>query len=360
LIPSSFRSFRFHANIRLAAMGIALALVAAAPLGLVAQARHPATYGAMHKVSLDDAQFGMPAYTIEAPAGWKFDGKIRRDIGCSPADPFPAYEFTSPDGQTRIRVLTPFFTAYPASLTQGLDFRQCGIFAQSMPTGRLLTQYIAPALRKGAQIGQPEMTEDGSKWKQQAAHQFPMYSTSGDASQVKLTFNDNGQAMEERIVGMTQITSMGRQGYGFSGTYVTTVTAPSGKLAEAEANLSWATNLVPNPAWTPQEQQRQMQATAQTQAQGERTRAGIAAQGQANMDATRAKMQSTIDAIHATGSASMSAARDSENARHSAAVGTANYVGDKPTQYYRWRNTVTGETKVTNNPTVPGPNWAAY
>lgn len=319
-----------------------------------------AAAGGFRAVSLRDPGFGMAAYTLEIPVGWKFEGEVRRDVGCSPQDPFAAYRVTSADGLTVIQVMTPFFTAYPAQFALGMDFSRCGVFTPAAPTGQLLTRYIVPAIRKGAEVvGSPEPTPDLQQWRQQSAQQGQFYSTSGDASRVKVAYTENGHAFEEWIVGMTVVTRF-KQGGGFSKTVVGTVRAPKGYLDDAQKNLSWALKLTANPDWAQREQQRQQQSAQQAQANGERTRSGIAAQAQANMNATAARTQQTIDQIHATGAASMNAARNSENARHASAVGTADYVGDRPTTYYRWRNTVTGATQTTNNATSPGPDWVAY
>jgi hypothetical protein len=316
--------------------------------------------GGMHRVSMNDALFGMTAYTLEIPNGWQFESNLRRDVGCSPGDPFQAYRVTSPDGSIRFQVMTPFFTAYPAQMIQGMDFSQCGVITPSMPTAQLLTRYIVPAIRKDVQVGTPEPTEDTAQWKQQNARQMQVSSTSGDASRVKVTYTENGKAFEEWIIGMTQTTTFRQGGGGFSKTIVITMRAPAGHLADVQREVKWAANAQANPEWVQREQQRMQQATAEAQANGQRTRDQIAAQARRNMDATKARTQQTIDGIHATGKASMDAARNNENARHASAVGTADYVGDRPTTYYRWRNTVTGATQTTNNPTVPGPNWVAY
>jgi hypothetical protein len=302
----------------------------------------------------------MSAYTLEIPAGWRFESSLRRDVGCSPGDPFQAYRVTSSDGTLSIQVMTPFFTAFPAQFAQGMDFSKCGVITQAMPTARLLTRYIVPAIRRDARvIGAPEPTEDQQKWVQQNAQRFQMYSTSGDTSRVKVAYTENGKAVEEWIAGLTLETRY-RQGGGFSKTVVVTMRAPAGHLQDVEKAMKWAFTVTANPEWQQRELQRAQQAQALSQQNGQQQRNMIAAQTQDNMNATAARTQSTIDGIHATGDASMKAARDSENARHSAAVGTADYAGDRPTQYYRWRNTITGATQTTNNPTNPGPNWISY
>jgi hypothetical protein len=316
--------------------------------------------GSMRQVTLDDPAFAMPAYSLNIPDGWKFEGTVRRDIGCSPQDAFQTYRLTSPDGLIVIGVKTPFFTAFPPAMIQGMDFSQCGVVLRAVPTGQLLTQYIIPAIAPGAQVvSAPEAVPNAAQWNEQLTLLPGIPGATQEASRVRIAYSEGGRAWEAWIVGLTTYKQMGGQGFGFSKTVVGSVRAPQGRLAEAERNLDWALKLSANPAWIHREMQRANQSQAQAQAAGEQTRAGIAAQAQANINATGQRTQQTIDSIHATGKASSDAARNRENARHSAAVDAANYAGDKPTTYYHWRNTVTGERKVTNNPTNPGPNWVS-
>ena len=289
--------------------------------------------GAMHRVSIDDASFGMPAYTLNIPNGWKLQGTIRHDIGCSPGDAFQTYRLTSPDGQDVISEQTPFFTIYPAQMMQNLNFQGCGVVAPSAPTGDMLLKYVIPRLAPGAKMGAIERLPNVDEWGEQLSFLPSLSDVGQDAARVKISYTEGGQNWEAWIVGLSIYKKVNAQGWGFSVTRVGSVRAPAGHLAEAEANLGWALKLTANPEWVQRETQRSDQAAGQIQARGQQTRAGIAADTQAHMNATNAWSQSNIDRIHATGNASMQAARDSENARHSAAVGTANYAGDKPTTY---------------------------
>ena len=315
--------------------------------------------GGTKRVSIDDAYFSVPALSLNMPTGWKLQGTIRHDIGCSPGDAFQTYRLTSPDGQIVISEQTPFFTIYPAQMSQNLNVRGCGVISPSAPTGDMLTKYVIPALAPGAKMGAPENVPNVDQWGEQLGFLPGIPDVGQDAARVKITYTEGGQNWEAWIVGLSIYKKVNAQGWGFSVTRVGSVRAPAGHLAEAEANLGWALKLTANPDWVQRETARADQQAGQIQARGAQTRQGIAADAQAHMNATNAWTQSNIDAIHRTGNASMQAARDSENARHSAAVGTANYAGDRPTSYYHWRNTQTGATRVTNNPTNPGPGWVS-
>jgi len=316
--------------------------------------------GQMRRVSLDDALFQMPAYTMNVPAGWKYEGTVRRDVGCSPGDAFQAYRLSSADGGTVIQVRAPFFTAYPAAMIQGMNFNGCGVITPSMATGELLTRYFIPKLGNGARVvSGAEAVPNVEQWMEQFQALGSMPGLRHESSRVKIAYTEGGKAYEAWIVGLSAIKQMDQRGGGFSSTVIASVRAPQGHLAEAEKNLDWALKVSANPAWVGRERERMQQAQNQSRADGERTRAAIAAQGQANINSTTQRTQQTIDSIHATGKASSDAARESENARHSAAVGTADHMGDRPTTYYHWRNTATGATRVTNNSTNPGPNWVS-
>ena len=334
-------------------------VVCAVSLGLMVScdAQSHGAGGGMHRVSIDDPMFGASAYSLNIPSGWKFEGSIRHDVSCSPGDAFQTYRLTSPDGKSVISVRAPFFTAYPAQMIQGMNFNGCGVIAQFVPTGQLLTQYVIPQFAPQAHMEPAERLPNVDQWGEQLSFLPGIPDAQQDASRVKISYTEGGQAYEAWIVGLTLFKKVNAQGWGFSKTVIGTVRAPQGHLAEAEANLNWALKLSVNQAWLQQEENRMDQATAQSQARGAQTRQGIAADAQAHMNATNQWSQNTIDSIHRTGAASMKSARDSENARHAGAVGTADYVGDRPTNYYRWRNTVTGATQVTNNSTNPGPNW---
>jgi len=60
------------------------------------------------KEEVVDPAYGMTAFTIEVPAGWKFAGMILRPGGCHPP-PYPAaglsYTALGPDGTTAVVAL---------------------------------------------------------------------------------------------------------------------------------------------------------------------------------------------------------------------------------------------------------------
>ena len=65
-------------------------------------------------VSITDPAYGIKAFTIAIPAGWKFQGTVVRGPECNPIS-FPAFRAYSPDGLTEMRLLPVFnWTFHPA------------------------------------------------------------------------------------------------------------------------------------------------------------------------------------------------------------------------------------------------------
>jgi hypothetical protein len=243
-------------------------------------------------------------------------------------------------------------------MAPSFDMRSCGVVAPLTSTADILTRYVLPALRPGVQASAPEAVPGVEKFLQATNQSGNGMSMSGDAARVKLSYNKDGHPVEEYIVGFT--TSVRRQGMqgGTSSTTVEIYTAPPGKLDALVQQSVAAMPLTPNPQWLQRNAQISQQNAAQAQQQGEAQRANIMQNGQDAGAAGRAMLARTRSSIYATGQASMNNAARSEAARHAGAVGTADYVGDRPTQTYFFCNSNGGRT-TNNNPNPPGPGWYA-
>jgi hypothetical protein len=314
----------------------------------------PATGGSLQRVTLADPTLGIEdAMSLDIPTGWQFEGIVVRNVPCSPGDAFPQVQASSPDGAYSITIMTPFFTT---SQPTDFDLRTCGTVAPLMPAAIILSRYVVPAIRRGAETSNPEPVPQAEGFLRSVNRNENGIVMSGDAARVRVSYTMNGQRVEEYVVGLT--VQMRRQGMpgGTSSTTVQIFRAPPGKLDEFVAMASSKMTLTPNPNWQQRNQELTQQAAARAEWQGNRQRAAILQNGQDAGAAGRAMLANTRAQIQATGQASMNNAARSEAARHAGAVGTMDYVGDRPTQVYFFCNG-SGATRTNNNPNSPGPGW---
>jgi len=312
------------------------------------------TTGSMQRVSLADPAVGIQdAMSLNIPAGWRFQGEIVRNVPCSPGDAFPQMQVSSVDGAYSLTLMTPFFTT---SQPTSFDLRSCGTVAPLTSTSNILAHYIVPALRKGAQASAPDAVPDAEKFIQSVSGTSNGIMMSGDAARVHVAYTQNGQAVEEYIVGLTTIARMQGISGGTTATTVALYRAPAGQLDAFFQSATTTMVVTTNPQWQQRNTQLVQQAAMQAQRQGEQQRAAILQNGQDAGAAGRAMLANTRNNILATGRASMNAAARSEAARHTGAVGTSNYVGNSPTSVYYFCNANGGRT-TNNNPNSPGPGW---
>jgi hypothetical protein len=308
----------------------------------------------MQRVSLADPVVGIQdAMSLNIPIGWKFQGGIARNVPCSPGDAFPQMQIASPDGAYSLTVMTPFFTT---SMPTSLDMRSCGAVAPLTSTANILAHYVVPALRQGAQTSAPEAMPNAEKFIQSVTHSSNGIMMSGDAARVHVSYTRNGQSVEEYIVGLTTTSRMQRIPGGTTATMVEIYKAPAGKLDAFFQQAAATMEATTNPQWAQRNAQLAQQAASHAEREGEWQRAAILQNGQDAGAAGRAMLSRTRDQIQATGQASMDAAARSEAARHTGAVGTADYVGKRPTSVYYFCNASGGRT-TNNNPNSPGPGW---
>jgi hypothetical protein len=312
------------------------------------------TAGSMQRVSLADPAVGIQdAMSLNIPVGWRFQGEIVRNVPCSPGDAFPQMQVSSADGAYSLTLMTPFFTT---SQPTSFDLRSCGMVAPLTSTSNILAHYIVPALRKGAQASAPDAVPDAAEFIQSVNRNSNGMMMSGDAARVHVSYTQNGHAVEEYIVGLTTIARMQGIPGGTTATTVEIYRAPAGQLDAFFQRATTTMVMTTNPQWQQRNAQLVQQAAMQAQQQGEQQRAAILQNGQDAGAAGRAMLASTRNQIQATGQASMDAAARSEAARHTGAVGTADYIGNRLTSVYYFCNANGGRT-TNNNPNSPGPGW---
>jgi hypothetical protein len=314
------------------------------------------TKSPMQTVSLTDTALGMHAMNLTLPAGWHFQGEVVRNVGCSPGDPFATYRAESPDGSISISMLTPFFTIYPPQSVGRLNFSSCGMVMPAVPTGKLLSQYIVPAIRKGAQASAPEPIPGTEQLIRSMSSRGNMMINSGDTARVHLTYTMNGKPVEENILGITRYTQFQGMPGGSSQTMVFTIRAPEGQLKAFVNSVYPQIKLTNDPEWMQRSANLSAEQTRQIQQAGAATRQGIMNQTQQNIQNTVDRSNQTVQQIQNTGAVSRQVAKDKQQAIDNAAAGTAGYVGDKVVTYH-WLQQSTGNKMYTQTPRAPGPGW---
>jgi hypothetical protein len=308
----------------------------------------------VQRVWLGDSAIGMSqAMSMTIPTGWHFQGGIVRNVSCSPGDAFPQLVVSSPDGAYSLTIMTPFFTT---SMPTNFNLQNCGTVAQPTTAANILTHYVAPAIRRGAQISAPESAPGWEPFLRGASPPSNGFSETRNVSRVHVAYTQNGQAIEEYIVGSESVFRHSGMNGGTSNTTVSIYKAPAGQLDAFYTRAMSTINITPTAQWQQRNMQMAQQAAQQAQQQGQQQRAAIMQQGQDAGAAGRAMLANTRNQIQATGQASMNAAAQSEAARHTAAVGTADYVGNRATSTYFFCNNSGGRT-TNNNPNSPGPGW---
>ena len=310
----------------------------------------------MQTVTLNDVALGMPAMNLTIPAGWNFQGDVVRNVGCSPGDPFAEYRASSPDGSIVVGLMTPFFTAYPPRMAANMNFNGCGMLTQAPPTGKILTSYIVPAIRRGIQSSAPEPVPGIEPMIRSMSGRGNMMINSGGAARVKLSYSQDGKPVEEYIVGITQYTQFQGMPGSISKTLLFTIRAPQGQLDNFVNGIYSQMTLTNLPEWQQRSANLSAAQTRQIQQQGAATRQGIANQAQQNMQQTVDKSNQTVQNIQRTGQVANQVDRNRQQAIDNAAAGTAAYVNNK-TAVYHWRQQSTGTTTWTDTPTAPGPGW---
>jgi hypothetical protein len=305
----------------------------------------------MQRVSLADPGVGMQnAMSMNIPSGWTFQGGIIRTVSCSPGDAFPQLQVSSPDGAYSFSVMTPFFTT---ATPTNFNLQGCGAVAPLASSADILSRYVVPGLSRSGTASAPATAPGAAAFTQANSRSSNGITTSADAARVHVSYS-NGT--EEYIEGHTLTSRMQGVPGGTTATTVLVYKAPAGQLDAFYQRATTTMLVTPNPQWQQRNQQLQQQATMRAQQQGQQQRATIMQNGQDAGAAGRAMLAQTRNQIAATGQASMNAAAASEAARHTGAVGTANYVGNRPTSTYFFCNASGGRT-TNNNPNAPGPGW---
>jgi hypothetical protein len=166
------------------------------------------TWSGSHKVEVSDPAYGMPAYTLEVPNGWKFAGALLRPTGChGPAVAASGLSYTelSPDGVSSYIVL-PGVSWTGASNGYNFQGAKCPSNINIDSAAGFLLNIALPNLHHDARNVKVVPLE--AKFQaginansEQATAQLRRTGLQGrafqDAAKVRLEYDLNGLAMEE-------------------------------------------------------------------------------------------------------------------------------------------------------------------
>jgi hypothetical protein len=188
------------------------------------QASALSSLGGTRQEPVVDPAYGMTAFTIEVPAGWKFAGMILRPGGCH-QPPFPAaglsYTEASPDGLTEVVNLPGVSWTWTSSGYNMLGSK-CPSNTDIKSAAGLLLNIAVPNLHPDAKkvtlVPLPQKFIDTlAAQNEKLAAQSQRFGQHGpkqfvDAARVHVDYERNGQAMEEMeftIINCTESTMPG-------------------------------------------------------------------------------------------------------------------------------------------------------
>ena len=383
---------RFAATlIALSLFGCSSGLPTAAPGGKAA------TSSGTHKVEVVDPAYGMTAFTIEVPAGWKFAGMILRPGGCHPP-PVPAaglsYTAMSADGKTAVISLPGVSWSWSSNGTNIMG-PKCPSATNIDTAAGLLLNIAVPNLHPDAKkvtlLPLPQKAQDAiAAQNEKLAASARGYGLTGsrtyaDAARVRVEYESNGQQMEEMeftvidclespVAAMPLGMGRSRPGYtkrtcGSRGTSIRR--APKGQLDEL---LAHSTPPEINPEWDQRVihdmNTRFQQMRAASDQQFQQNMANFKAQGEARLAAGRAfqlSLRQSTDralaadraqqaAIDASAHATVLRSLDQQEFRNPA---TGQIIQASSQYNHQWMSS-DGSTLIQTNDHTLDPNGSVY
>jgi hypothetical protein len=335
---------------------------------LVANANQiSSSMGGSRQEAVVDPAYGMTAYTIDVPAGWKFAGMILRPGGCHPP-PTPSaglsYTAQSPDGVTELVTLPGVSWSWTSNGTNIMG-PKCPSTMNIDTAAGLLLNIALPNLHPGATKVELVPLKKGildaiASQNATLASGMRSYGLKGrqyvDAAEAHTEYQLNGRAMEEEeftVVDCMESQTMGMpmgngrwsQGYtkrtcSSRGTVLKR--APKGQLQQLLAN-SKPPKI--NPEWDQRVIQdmktRFQQFQAASDAAFKQNMANFKAQG----DARTARAQAFDQNLRESTNHAMAADRARQDAIDASAHKMTLYAGDQQ----EFTNPTTGQVIQTNN-----------
>jgi hypothetical protein len=334
-------------------------------------------------VPITDPAYGITAFNISIPAGWKFEGTVLPGPECSRI-PMPVFRAYSPDGLTEMRLLPAFNWTFHPALKGFRPVNGCLAYTGAMPAQDFLKHYVEMVANNGIHVVGPMAV--GAAYQQRVAgvaqnmsRIAPNIHGSADAAALRVETVNGTFIIEQRLRAYVECriaTSGPDVNGGGCSAHVDVERAPKGKL-DALCTVVDAHDLVRTPhedAWLQRVQQALAQRAREDQArlthQEQASQAMLKKQfddfmatSQRNHEAFMAQQESSFHS-------SMNNANAAMNARTTAASDWVDYALDQQTVVgqggvakvsssytHTWSSTVGNQTQwfQTNDPNA-NPN----
>ncbi|HEY1725730.1 MAG TPA: hypothetical protein VGF89_09920 [Steroidobacteraceae bacterium] len=334
---------------------------------------------------ITDPAYGIKAFNISIPAGWKFEGTVVAGPECSRI-PMPVFRAYSPDGLTEMRLLPAFNWTFHPSMKGFRPVNGCLPYSGAISAADFLKHYMEMVAGNGLHLVGPMAV--GTAYQQRVAgvaqnmnHISPNIRGSADAAAVRIETVNGTFIIEQRLRAYVECriaTSGPDINGGGCSAHVDVERAPKGKL-DALCSLVDAHDLVRTPhedAWLQRVQQTMTQRAREDQAQLTRQEQASQSMLKRQFDDFMATSQRNHEAFMAQQESSfrssMTNANAAMNARTTAASDWVDYALDQQTVVgqgglakvsnsysHTWSSTVGGQTQwfQTNDPNA-NPNGA--
>jgi hypothetical protein len=354
-------------------------------LALIAVCLYASSAGAqaLTTASITDPAYGIKAFDISIPAGWKFEGTVVPGPECSRV-PMPVFRAYSPDGLTEMRLLPAFNWTFHPGFKGFRPVSGCLAYTGSMSASDFLKHYVEMIATNGMHVVGP--MEVGAAYQQRVAqvalnmnHIAPNVHGSAEAAALRIETVNGTFIIEQRLRAYVEcrITTSGPDSNGGGcSAHVDVERAPKGKL-DALCGLVDAHDLVKTPheeAWLQRVQQTMTQRAREDQARLTRQEQASQAMLKKQFDDFMATSQHNHEAFMAQQESSfrssMNNANTAMNARTTAASDWVDYALDQQTVVgqgggakvsssytHTWSTTVGNQTQwfQTNDPNA-NPN----
>ncbi len=278
----------------------------------------------MKRVEVYDPMFQQLAYTVMIPNDWVLDGTVIR----TQFAPSQVFRASTPDGLTGVQVL-PAYNWISTNNRGMLQFyqNQRTVIAPPMAASEVMTKFVLPETRPGVQVVGTEpaalAVAGGVEFARKANAQFeaeaarsgqkPRHMTT-DAARTRIRYELHGRPVEEALLVTTMLTDMPLQQGGevhYSFALVTAARAPAGRFEATEKLLtSIIASVTVDQAWQAKQDAFQLRSAQEKQ------QAILA-----NAERYRRMNKAIFDA-------SMRSAKALSDAGHTAAMATAEHMGD--------------------------------
>ncbi len=302
------------------------------------------TAQAFTTVPIVDPAYGIKAFNITIPAGWKLEGTVMPGPECSPI-PYPVFRAYSPDGLSEMRLMPTFNWTFHPNLRGFRAPNGCLNIGGTLSAEEFLKRYQALVATSGMHVVGPVPIAPTYQRRVDAVAQNmsrigPGIHATADAAAIRVETRNGSFVIEQRLRVYVECRVSDRTGLGAGGgcsAHLDVLRAPKGKL-DALAELVDSHDLVRTPhedAWLMQVQQtlaadgrrRMIQLTRQEQASAamlKKQSDDFMAASQRNHEAFMAQQESSFHS-------SMNAAGAATNARTTAASDWVDYALDQQT-----------------------------